>query len=423
MVPGSPCMCMRHTATGARATASSAAGAPRAVTSFTMAAPATIASAMSAGLRVSTESGTPQPARASRTGSTRRRSSSRATGAAPGRVDSPPMSRMSAPSPISRRACATACSVLAWRPPSEKESGVTLTTPITSGRSSDSLNGPHCRNIKSGALLRRRGRRGGRLRSGIPRLRRRLRRLGRARRAALHDVVDLVGVERLPLEQRLRHRFDLVAVVLDQLARKPVLLVDDAPDFGIHLLHRGLGYVLVHRHRAAEEDLALVLAVDHRPELVAHAPPRHHAAREVRGALEVVGGPGRHLAHEYLFRDAAAEEHRDVLQDHLAIQAVAVLFRELHGDAQRPAPRDDRYLVHRVGLGHELRDDRVPRLVIRRVLALVLGHYDRAPLRPHDDLVLGALEIIHVHETLVGARRKERRLVYQVREVRPGKAR
>ena len=52
--------------------------------SFTMLAPAAIASRMSSGLRVSTEIGTPQPASASSTGSTRRRSSSSATGIAPG---------------------------------------------------------------------------------------------------------------------------------------------------------------------------------------------------------------------------------------------------------------------------------------------------------------------------------------------------
>src|SRR5207237_4292192 len=45
-----------------------------------------------------------------------------------------------------------------------------------------------------------------------------LHRLGRARRLAAHDVVDLVRVEGLPLEQRLGHHLDLVAVLLEQAA-------------------------------------------------------------------------------------------------------------------------------------------------------------------------------------------------------------
>src|SRR5215467_15047793 len=149
------------------------------------------------------------------------------------------------------------------RPPSEKESGVTLSTPMTSGRSSDSSKRPQRSAIPcpptAGSELR--GARG-RLRVGagvrtegrIDRARRRLR---RPRRTALHDVLDLLGVERLPLEQRLGHRFDLVAVLLDELARQRVLLVDDPPDFLVDLLHGRLGDVLLRRDRAAEENLAL----------------------------------------------------------------------------------------------------------------------------------------------------------------------
>ena len=68
----------------------------------------------------------------SMTGITRRNSSVSLTGSAPGRVDSPPMSKISAPWATSSSAWATAASVLRNFPPSEKESGVTLTMPITS---------------------------------------------------------------------------------------------------------------------------------------------------------------------------------------------------------------------------------------------------------------------------------------------------
>ena len=81
-----------------------------------------------------------RPSLASRsiTGTTRRSSSSSATGSAPGRVDSPPTSRMSAPSAASRSPCSTAASASRNSPPSENESGVTLTTPmISTGRSID----------------------------------------------------------------------------------------------------------------------------------------------------------------------------------------------------------------------------------------------------------------------------------------------
>ncbi len=75
----------------------------------------------------------PPAASRSTTGSTRRTSSSSGTGSEPGRVDSPPMSRIPAPSLASRRPCATAASASRNSPPSENESGVTLTMPMITG--------------------------------------------------------------------------------------------------------------------------------------------------------------------------------------------------------------------------------------------------------------------------------------------------
>ena len=55
----------------------------------------------------------------------------------------------------------------------------------------------------------------------------------------------------------------LVAVVLDQAPRQGVLLVDDAAHLGVDLLHGLLAHVGGLGDRAAQEDLALVLGVDH----------------------------------------------------------------------------------------------------------------------------------------------------------------
>ena len=62
-------------------------------------------------------------------------SSSSSTRVAPGRVDSPPTSTRSAPCATRSMPCLTAAVVSNQRPPSEKESGVTFTTPMTAQRS------------------------------------------------------------------------------------------------------------------------------------------------------------------------------------------------------------------------------------------------------------------------------------------------
>ena len=107
----------------------------RAVTSLTKTAPAATAARATAAFEVSIETGTPPVAvSASTTGITRRSSSSALTGAAPGRVDSPPTSIRSAPSLAISPACATAAAGSRNAPPSENESGVMFSTPITAGR-------------------------------------------------------------------------------------------------------------------------------------------------------------------------------------------------------------------------------------------------------------------------------------------------
>ncbi len=63
----------------------------------------------------------------------RRSSSSALTAVWPGRVNSPPTSTIAAPSATMVLARATAAAASKCRPPSEKESGVTLRMPINAG--------------------------------------------------------------------------------------------------------------------------------------------------------------------------------------------------------------------------------------------------------------------------------------------------
>src|SRR6266508_2169201 len=136
MVAGVPRMCMSTSAALASAATASMSGSSRPpLTSLTILAPAARAARATAALRVSIDSGTPvAPASRSTTGITRASSTAWSTSVAPGRVDSPPTSSRSAPSSARARPCATAASGSANCPPSENESGVTFTTPITRQR-------------------------------------------------------------------------------------------------------------------------------------------------------------------------------------------------------------------------------------------------------------------------------------------------
>lgn len=131
-----PRQCITTNGTSAAATAGIMSGSARPpLTSLTRTAPAATAFSATRARMVSTETVTPSEASPFTTGMTRRSSSDSSTRLAPGRVDSPPTSTRSAPSDTRSRPCFTAAVVSNQRPPSEKESGVTLTTPMTAQRS------------------------------------------------------------------------------------------------------------------------------------------------------------------------------------------------------------------------------------------------------------------------------------------------
>ena len=104
MVSGLPCIWTSTALAPASATRRSDAGsAVSAETSLAMPAPAASAARSTPGWRVSTDTGTPSAASAATAGRMRRHSSASSTSTAPGRVDSPPISTMSAPAAASAR--------------------------------------------------------------------------------------------------------------------------------------------------------------------------------------------------------------------------------------------------------------------------------------------------------------------------------
>ena len=128
-----PSVCMMTTATPVWAHRSSIPGALRAFTSLTMDAPMEMHLSATSGFMVSTDTGIlSEGTRSLRTGTSLDSSSSAVTGSAPGLVDSPPTSMMEAPASAMSRPWRTAPAPV-QRPPSEKESGVALRTPMMAG--------------------------------------------------------------------------------------------------------------------------------------------------------------------------------------------------------------------------------------------------------------------------------------------------
>ena len=176
-------------------------------------------------------------------------------------------------------------------------------------------------------------------------------------------------------------------------------------------------------HRPSQKHLAIVFAVGQRSQPFGQSPLGHHIAGDVGGAFDVVlraGGDEIRPEHDGL-GDPSTEQAGNLALQPLLAEAVAVTLRQKHGHAQRPAARDDADLVYRVVRRHQPSDDGMAGLVIGRELLFLLAHHHRLALGAHHDLVLGLLEILHVHIALVGASGEQRRLIHQIGQVRPGK--
>ena len=215
---------------------------------------------------------------------------------------------------------------------------------------------------------------------------------------------------------------EMFRVVLEQLERALVAGLRDRA----HLVVDGdrglLAVVLVRGDLLAEENHLLLLAEGERAEPLAHAELAHHPSSQAGRAFEVVGGSGGEVVEHQLLGGSASHHHRDRADQVVPGPRVPLLRREVGGDAQGAAARDDRDLVHRIGARHQPGHQRVARLVVGGVAAFLLGHHQALAFHAEHDLVLGVLEILHGDLLAIAAGREQRRLVHHVRQVRSRQA-
>ncbi len=202
-----------------------------------------------------------------------------------------------------------------------------------------------------------------------------------------------------------------------------VRLVDDAADLFVDLLGDLLGIVALLGDLPAQEDELFLAPERARPEAFAHAPLRDHLPRDVRRALDIVLRAGGHFAEDQLLGHVAGQRRREHVLELRARAQVPILFGQEPGEAARHATRDDADLERRVRVRERPPHERMAGLVVRDD-ALLLRRDDAAlALGTGDDPVHRLVELLHRDALLVGARRQNRRLVHQVREVGAGEAR
>ncbi len=158
----------------------------------------------------------------------------------------------------------------------------------------------------------------------------------------------------------------------------------------------------------------------HRADAVGHAPLPHHLASQLGGTDQVVVGARGDDAEDEVLRDAPTHADHEAVFDVVLAVDVAVVDRELLGDAEGHPHREDGDLVHRVGVGEDGGGDRVTRLVVGDGLLLTIRESHRLAAGPHKHAVAGQLEVLLVDLVVAAPNREQGGLVDEVGEVGAG---
>jgi len=199
-----------------------------------------------------------------------------------------------------------------------------------------------------------------------------------------------------------------------------VRLFDDAPQLLVDLARHLFGVVGLLGELAPQERQRLVVTQRSRTELLAHPVAHDHLFGDARRLLDVVGRPGRDLAEDDLLGSAAPKRHGQRVHELGLGRQELVLGGQRDGEAERLTTTHDRDLVHGVGVGQEVTDESVTRLVVGGDRLLFLGDEPALLLGPGEDAHDALLELGHGDDPAAMTGGEQGRLVDEVGQVGAG---
>ena len=181
------------------------------------------------------------------------------------------------------------------------------------------------------------------------------------------------------------------------------MLIQNAAHFRVHFLLCFFGNMLRTGHAASQEHFAFVFGIHHHAHFFAHAVTRYHFAGNLRGTFKIVGCTSGNASDKNIFRNAAAEQNRQLAQHLVFIQRNAVALRQLPSQTERTATRHNGNFVDGVGEVQRFRNDSVSGFVVGGGAFFFIGHHHTAAFRPHIDFVFRIFKVAHIDFDFVAA--------------------
>ena len=209
------------------------------------------------------------------------------------------------------------------------------------------------------------------------------------------DLLDILSEDRLALNQQLSQLLNFLAVCRDQRASLVGSLVDQSAhllvDLACGLLAERLGEGVALTRRVVVADVA---------DLFAHTIVGHHRVCHIARALQIVQCARADCAEEGLLCHTSCNHTAHTLTQ-VATSDVGALLGQIPRRTEALAARNDRNLHHGIALGQQPHHGSVSRLVNRRSVTLLSGHYGIFLLQTTHDTVDSGQEILFCNLLLV----------------------
>ncbi len=240
------------------------------------------------------------------------------------------------------------------------------------------------------------------------------------------NPLQVIRIHHLDLDQVTGQVIEDFAASSQCVANRHRRLVDDPLHLGLDLADR-LGTVhrvVAKRLRPLEGRTDVVFAIKYPAHLATHAKVRDHPPGNVGGSLQVVLSTRRRLLVHDLLGHNTAQQAADLVLEFRLHHQLLLVIGPMHRVTQcTVAARDDRNLVHGIGVGQHTGHQCVAALVVGYPQLFVLMNDPSLLLQPRDHPLHTLLELSHRHSLLVASSRQQCRLVDQVGQVGTDKSR
>jgi hypothetical protein len=224
------------------------------------------------------------------------------------------------------------------------------------------------------------------------------------------------------LQEGLGQEIKFIPVFLKEAGCLIVALIDNAAHFLVNGRRHLFTVVPVPGDIPPQKDLFLLMAKGQGTEFFTHPVFHDHLPHQGRRPLQVILGPGTDLIEDQFFGHPAAQQLGNPVQEFRAGHVIAVFLGQTEGVTTGPPPGNYRNLVDRIGVGKNVAQDGMPRLMVGHQAPFPFTDHPALSFRTGNNPVDGFFHLLHPYPALVSPGRQDGCFIDHVGQIGTSKA-